>query len=188
MGVRRTGPVPRTLSIAGGVPACAAAGNGLLAVMAAPSSRKDQPGAVEVRAQVERMTVSDVFAKSPQLSAFLLFVVEAVLRGRGERLKGYTIGVEVLRRDINFDPQIDPIVRVEATRLRRAIERYYSRAGNADDIVIDLPRGGYAPRIRWRDAIKGGRLAGAASGAQPAEPARAAVSNGLPTLRIAPFV
>jgi len=65
-------------------------------MMAAPSSRKDQPGPVEVRAQVERMTASDVFAKSPQLSAFLLFVVEAVVRGKGERLKGYTIGVEVL--------------------------------------------------------------------------------------------
>jgi adenylate cyclase len=145
-------------------------------MMAAPSSRQDQPGAVEVRAQVERMTASDVFAKSPQLSAFLLFIVEAVLRGKGERLKGYTIGVEVLRRDINFDPQIDPIVRVEATRLRRAIERYYAGPGAADDIVIDLPRGGYVPRIRWRDAIRAGRLA------------RAAVSNGLPTLRIAPFV
>src|SRR3954463_14209 len=55
-------PWSRTLSIAGGLPACAEGANGLLAMMAAPSSRKDQPGAVEVRAQVERMTVSDVFA------------------------------------------------------------------------------------------------------------------------------
>ena len=88
-----------------------------------------RPPPAEVRAQVQRMTASDVFATSPQLSAFLLFVVEAVLRGQGERLKGYTIGVEVLRRDTTFDPQIDPIVRVEATRLRRAIERYYAGAG-----------------------------------------------------------
>jgi tetratricopeptide (TPR) repeat protein len=157
-------------------------------MMAAPSSRKDQPDAVEVRAQVERMTVSDVFAKSPQLSAFLMFIVEAVVRGKGERLKGYTIGVEVLRRDINFDPQIDPIVRVEATRLRRAIERYYAGPGANDDIVIDLPRGGYVPRIRWREAAKPGRPAGAAPAAQSVEPARVALSNGLPTLRIAPFV
>jgi tetratricopeptide (TPR) repeat protein len=170
------------------LPASAGVANGLLAMMAAPSSRKDQPGAVEVRAQVERMTASDVFAKSPQLSAFLLFIVEAVVRGKGERLKGYTIGVEVLRRDISFDPQIDPIVRVEATRLRRAIERYYAGPGAADDIVIDLPRGGYVPRIRWREAIKSARPAGTVPAAQPADLARAAVSNGLPTLRIAPFV
>jgi TolB-like protein len=157
-------------------------------MMAAPSSRQEQPGPVEVRAQVERMTASDVFAKSPQLSAFLLFIVEAVVRGKGERLKGYTIGVEVLRRDINFDPQIDPIVRVEATRLRRAIERYYAGPGTTDDVVIDLPRGGYVPRIRWREAIRAGRPAGAAPAAVPAERARPTASNGLPTLRIAPFV
>src|SRR5258708_20047182 len=109
-------------------------------MMAAPSSRKDQPGAVEVRAQVERMTASDVFAKSPQLSAFLLFIVEAVLRGKGERLKGYTIGVEVLRRDINFDPQIDPVVRLEATRLPRAIDRYHPGPAPAAHTLTDLPR------------------------------------------------
>ena len=146
-------------------------------MMAAPSSRKDQPDPIEVRAQVERMTASDVFVKSPQLSAFLLFVVEAVVRGRGERLKGYTIGVEVLRRDINFDPQIDPIVRVEATRLRRAIERYYAGPGAEDDILIDLPRGGYVPRIRWREAANSARPAGAVQAAQPAEPAPAPASR-----------
>src|SRR5205807_2900 len=148
----------------------------------------NQPDADAVHAQVERMTASAVFRNSPQLASFLVFIVEAALRGKAERLKGYTIGVEVLRRDINFDPQIDPIVRVEATRLRRAIERYYAGPGASDDIVIDLPRGGYVPRIRWREAIRAGRLAGAAPAAQPVEPARSAVGNGLPTLRVAPFV
>ena len=111
-----------------------------------------QPDAAEVRAQVERMTASTVFRNSPQLATFLWFIVEARLRGKAERLKGYTIGVEVLRRDTNFDPQVDPIVRVEATRLRRALERYYAGPGAQDTIVITLPRGGYAPRIGWRTA------------------------------------
>src|SRR5215467_9348209 len=119
--------------------------------MASASPRQDgRPPPHEVRAQIQRMTASDVFASSPQLASFLVFVVEAVLRGHGERLKGYTIGVEVLRRDTNFDPQIDPIVRVEATRLRRAIGRYYAGPGASDPIQIDLPRGGYVPRISWR--------------------------------------
>src|SRR5204863_8353202 len=72
-----------------------------------------------------------------------------------ERLKGYTIGGEVLRRATSFDPQLDPIVRVEATRLRRAIERYYAGPGVDDTIMISLPRGGYAPRIGWRRAHDG---------------------------------
>ena len=112
----------------------------------------NQPNAAAVRAQVERMTASTVFRNSPQLATFLWFIVEAQLRGKGERLKGYTIGVEVLRRDTNFDPQVDPIVRVEATRLRRALERYYVGPGVSDTIMISLPRGGYVPRIGWRTA------------------------------------
>src|SRR4051812_14886002 len=106
----------------------------------------------EVRVAVERMIKSDVFIRSPQLGAFLCFVVEAVLRGKGDRIKAYTIGVEVLRRDVKFDPQIDPIVRVEATRLRRAIERYYSGPGADDRVIVDLPRGSYVPVFRYRDA------------------------------------
>jgi tetratricopeptide (TPR) repeat protein len=146
----------------------------------ATSQQDGAPAPGEVRAQVQRMTASDVFATSPQLAAFLLFVVEAVLRGHGERLKGYTIGVEVLRRDVTFDPQIDPIVRVEATRLRRAIERYYSGPGADDPIVIDLPRGGYVPRISLRAE------AGPVPAPATAEEIVLAPGNGMPTLRVAP--
>jgi adenylate cyclase len=147
--------------------------------MGSASIKQNGPPPQEVRAQVQRMTASDVFSTSPQLAAFLLFVVEAVLRGHGERLKGYTIGVEVLRRDTSFDPQTDPIVRVEATRLRRAIERYYAGPGADDSVMIELPRGGYAPRVSWRT--------GTAS-APIIEPPVFQPGNGMPTLRVAPFV
>ncbi len=154
---------------------------GVRAMTAATSQQDGAPPAGEVRAQVQRMTASEVFANSPQLATFLMFVVEAVLRGRGERLKGYTIGVEVLRRDVTFDPQIDPIVRVEATRLRRAIERYYAGPGADDPVVIDLPRGGYVPRISLRAET------GAVSAPTSAEEIVLTPGNGMPTLRVAPF-
>ena len=115
-----------------------------------PEPTDDIPGPQEVRATVERMTASEAFVRSPQLAAFLRFVVDAVLEGGSDRIKGYTIAVEVLRRDASFDPQSDPIVRVEATRLRRAIERYYAGAGADDPVVIDLPRGSYVPTFRRR--------------------------------------
>jgi tetratricopeptide (TPR) repeat protein len=99
----------------------------------------------EVRAQIDRMTASEEFSRSPQLGAFLRFVVEEVLQGKSDRIKAYTIGVDVLRRDAKFDPQLDPIVRVEATRLRRTIDRYYSGLGADDPIRVDLPRGSYIP-------------------------------------------
>src|SRR6201989_967740 len=106
----------------------------------------------EIRAALQRMIGSDVFSRSPQLGAFLRFVVEAVLHGNASRIKAYTIGVEVLRRDAKFDPQLDPIVRVEATRLRRAMERYYAGPGADDPVLIDLPRGSYVPLFRRREA------------------------------------
>jgi tetratricopeptide (TPR) repeat protein len=153
--------------------------------MASASTKQNgEPPPQEVRAQVKRMTDSEVFVGSPQLSAFLLFIVEAVLRGHGERLKGYTIGVEVLRRDPSFDPQLDPIVRVEATRLRRAIERYYAGPGTDDAVSIALPRGGYAPRIGWRAEP----TSAAPAAAQAADEIVLHPGNGLPTLRVAPFV
>jgi TolB-like protein len=113
------------------------------------------PAPDEVRAQLERMTASDDFIRSPQLGAFLRFVVEAVLQGKSDRVKAYTIGVDVLRRDAKFDPQLDPIVRVEATRLRRTIDRYYAGLGADDAIRIDLPRGSYIPTFSRRPAFPG---------------------------------
>jgi TolB-like protein len=72
-------------------------------------------------------------------------VVDEALAGRGDRLHAYPIAVEVLGRDASFDPQNDPVVRMEAGRLRRRLERYYLGAGQSDPIRIDVPKGGYAP-------------------------------------------
>ncbi len=142
----------------------------------------DVPTPEQVRAALDRVVQSDVFRPSPQLASFLSFVVEASLQGRGDRLKGYTIGVEALKRNKTFDPQIDPIVRVEATRLRRAMERYYAGPGAGSAVRIALARGSYVPlfyyaNTRTGDATDDVRTAG--SGFQP--------GNGMPTLLIQPF-
>ncbi len=117
-----------------------------------PETVDNAPAPEEIRTAVEHMIASEVFSRSPQLGAFLRFVTDATLSGKSDRIKAYTIGVEVLRRDTSFDPQLDPIVRVEATRLRRAIERYYAGPGQSDAIIIDLPRGSYVPIFRWRES------------------------------------
>jgi len=110
------------------------------------------PSEAEVRPALDRILASESFRTSPQLGTFLRYVVDAALSGRAASLKGYTIGVEALGRDPSFDPQIDPIVRVEATRLRRALERYYACAGSDDPLVIELPRGSYVPLFVRRSA------------------------------------
>src|SRR3954452_22966977 len=95
----------------------------------------------EVRAALDRIAASEAFCACPQLIAFLRYVVEATLRGSQDRIKGYTIAVEALGRGDDFDPQDDPIVRVEAMRLRRALQRYYANGGRDDSVRIELPVG-----------------------------------------------
>lgn len=115
-----------------------------------PDAADESSREPDVRAALDRMLASDLFRASPQLAVFLRYVVEAALRGDGDRIKGYTIGVEAFGRGADFDPQTDPIVRVEATRLRRTLDRYYAEAGAAEPVIIDLPRGSYVPTFRWR--------------------------------------
>lgn len=98
-----------------------------------------------IRQALTRVLEAEDLRASPQLSTILRFIVEATLDGRRDAIKGYTIAVEALGRNPSFDPQIDPIVRVEATRLRRALQRYYAGAGAGEDIEIVVPRGSYVP-------------------------------------------
>lgn len=110
----------------------------------------DHPSEVEIRAALDRICGSPTFQSSPRLSAFLRFVVERVLAGDSACIKGYTIAVEALGRGPSFDPQTDPIVRVEAGRLRRALARYDAEEGVDDPVRIELPRGCYIPKFLRR--------------------------------------
>jgi TolB-like protein len=135
--------------------------------MTIPTGAADGPSESDARAALARIVASETFRSSPQLGAFLRFIVEEALAGRGASLKGYTIGVEALGRDPRFNPQIDPIVRVEATRLRRAMERYYSGDGIDDPVAIELPRGSYVPVFSRRRVPAVAAAPAAAFGAVP---------------------
>jgi len=97
----------------------------------------------KVKEQLERIFASDGFVRSHQMCKFLRFVVEASLSPDSGYVKGYTIATEVFGRDETFDPQKDPIVRIEAGRLRRKLEHYYSTTGLNDPIRIEIPKGAY---------------------------------------------
>jgi adenylate cyclase len=91
------------------------------------------------------------FAVSERNRRFLEYVTEEALAGRSERLKAYTIATTVFGRPVDFDPQTDPIVRMEARRVRRSLERFYLMEGEGPTAVrIDIPRGGYAPEFGRR--------------------------------------
>jgi TolB-like protein len=102
------------------------------------------------RAQLARVLNSTDFDATDRERRFLGYVVDEALSGRGSRIKAYSIAVEVFGRDVSFDPQADPIVRVEAGHLRRSLERYYLTAGQADPILIKIPKGAYVPTFALR--------------------------------------
>src|SRR5262249_42785648 len=98
-----------------------------------------------VRAQLRRIVGCQEFDASERNRRFLQYVVEETLAGRTERIKAYSIATSVFGRDASFDPQTDPIIRIEASRLRRSLERYYLTAGKDDPIRIEIPKGSYIP-------------------------------------------
>ena len=96
---------------------------------------------------LERVLASPDFVESARNRNFLRFIVTETLAGRSNRIKAYTIGTTVFGRDDSFDPQHDAIVRIEAGRLRRALEHYYLTGGRDDPLRIEIPRGSYVPKF-----------------------------------------
>ncbi len=99
----------------------------------------------EVAGALRRLLASKQLAGSQRLSQFLSYIVEETLAGRGDQIKGYAIGLEVFDRPDDFDPETDAIVRVQAGRLRSAMQTYYLTEGQDDPVVIDVPKGSYVP-------------------------------------------
>lgn len=104
----------------------------------------------EVSIQLRRILNSTPIMNSSVLTQFLNFVVSETLAGRSESLKEYTIGVQALKKDADFNPQIDSIVRIHAGRLRRALKEYYYEIGQNDPIIIDIPKGSYTPQFTFK--------------------------------------
>src|SRR5678815_4062136 len=89
------------------------------------------------------------------MARFLRLAVERTLEGKGDELKEYLVGVEVFDRRQSYDPRVDPIVRVEARRLRAKLKSYYATIGRSDPVFIDFPKGAYTPVFRIAVGIPG---------------------------------
>ncbi|MCU1335582.1 MAG: repeat-containing protein [Bryobacterales bacterium] len=107
------------------------------------------PSPEQVRSQVEKVLASPIFVRSERISRFLRFAVEHALAG--SPTKEYLVGVEVFDRAADYDPRVDPIVRVEARRLRAKLKTYYGSEKDTDQVVIEFPKGAYTPIFRLRD-------------------------------------
>ncbi len=101
------------------------------------------PGRAEIDAVLERILASRILASSPRQQALLRHIVVETLEGRGDRLKEFSLAIDVFARPSTFDPRVDSIVRVQASRLRSQLADYYAKEGAAETVRIEIPAGGY---------------------------------------------
>ncbi|WP_341892313.1 tetratricopeptide repeat protein [Variovorax sp. YR752] len=126
--------------------------------MTRAAPRRAAFSAVEVcaiQAQTEALLRTELWRQAPRQQRLLRHIVQATLADDAQRLHGQVLGREVFDRGPDFDPTVDPIVRVEAARLRAKLLSHYAGAGAHDAVWIEVPKGGYAARFVFRapDAI-----------------------------------
>ena len=119
-------------------------------IEASAKARIDLPESA-IRAQLERILASDVFSRSQQLRRFLVFIVEQSLAGQAPSLKESVLAHELYGKGTEFDGGTDPVVRVDARRLRDKLREYYD--GRSDPVVISLPKGSYVPSFEATAAL-----------------------------------
>jgi TolB-like protein/tetratricopeptide (TPR) repeat protein len=133
-----------------------------------------------IREQLVRILNSGPFRQSQRRQRFLEYLVTETLAGRGERLKAYNVALEVFDRPETFDPTVDPLVRIEAARLREKLREYYGTDGQDDPLHIDLPKGTYTPEIELRHE-------GAPRIVRRETPPMQEVSSTVPAVAVLPF-
>ncbi|WSG99291.1 hypothetical protein U8P76_33210 (plasmid) [Rhizobium johnstonii] len=109
------------------------------------SNRAQAVSESEARSEAERLLADPRLHVSDRHRAFLRYIVDATFEGRSDAVKAYSIAIDVFNRPPSFDPSSDPIVRIEATRLRETLAKYYEQLGDEPGARLDIPRGRYVP-------------------------------------------
>ncbi|KKB07258.1 tetratricopeptide repeat protein [Devosia chinhatensis] len=135
------------------------------------------PSEGEIRAALQRLLAWPDMARSGQLARFLSYIVERRLNGDAQAIKAYSIAVDVFGRSTDFDPQTDPIVRVQARRLRALLSQYYREAGAGEEVRITLPTGRYVPDFLRADGAGAAATAPAPVAAPVMPPKRAGLGR-----------
>lgn len=130
---------------------------------------------------MDRILSHPEFQATPQQRDFLRFVVIETLEGKEHQIKGYTVATQALGRSPDFDPKSDPVVSIQASRLRKALERYSLVAGSHDPIRIEIPKGTYVPVFHIQ------KPAGSAEGQAAQESQTSEQPAPWPTVLVRPF-
>ncbi|MCB1755241.1 MAG: response regulator [Gammaproteobacteria bacterium] len=104
----------------------------------------------DILAQLAKITASTQFVNAERMRSLLEFIVTETVAGHAGSLKAFTIAVEVFQRDEHFDPQQDPLIRVQVGNLRKRLDKYYKQEGRSDKVDISIPKGSYCAVFKRR--------------------------------------
>src|SRR5262245_54047571 len=136
-----------------------------------------EPSREAVLAELAAILSSPPFAQANRSRRFLEYTVQQTLAGGQDAIKETVLAAEVFDRKEDFDPRIDPIVRVEAGKLRARLQEYYSDAGRNAAVCIEMPKGGYVPRFLARTTPAAGAAAPHSRSRRPALLATGAIAT-----------
>ncbi|EPE98042.1 hypothetical protein RGCCGE502_14229 [Rhizobium grahamii CCGE 502] len=97
----------------------------------------------EARAELERLLADERFRATERSRSILRYITNQQFAGCADGVKAYSIAIDVLGRQSSFDPSLDPIVRIELSRLRSSLSQYYEAFAEEGGVTVQLPRGRY---------------------------------------------
>jgi hypothetical protein len=120
--------------------------------------------------ELERVLDSPEFRNSHQSQKLLRHVVELTLDGQFEELRERAIAVALFGREVGFDTNEDPIVRVRANEVRKRLTRYYEGLAETPPVRLELHAGSYRVEFRWEGPDAENEMAGAPEAALTTPP------------------
>lgn len=98
---------------------------------------------MKARAELERVLTDTRLRATERHRAILQYLADLYFSGGDKSVKAYSIAIDVLGRTCGFEPSLDPIVRIEMSRLRAALDAYYGAYGHESSIWLEVPKGRY---------------------------------------------
>jgi len=114
-------------------------------------SRSEDIGTADIDAYIAQVEASAVLGRSKRRIRLLRHLIRSEVLGQGDRLKAYSIGLDIFGKPSEFDPSSDSVVRVEMGRLRTALASFEASDFAETRIVVDIPVGTYRPTVELRD-------------------------------------
>jgi hypothetical protein len=99
---------------------------------------------------IQRILGSRYLNRSARLQDLLLYLADRVIDDGASEIHEQEVGRQVFGRPADYDTTSDNIVRVHASMLRKRLEQYFQEAGADEPVIIEIPKGNYAPVFRSR--------------------------------------